>query len=108
QNADETFFDALLANELLGPRFLVEGAGVVVKDSAMLVSEVVGTIDEAIGELRGQHLEEVATPDAQDVVDEAFELLGPSDAEMPFENDTIKTMQRAGDETGKLAGKLRY
>ena len=63
---------------------------------------------EPLGPLRRQDLDELGTPHAQDVIDEPFEFLRRRHRQMSFEDDTIKTMQDANNEAGKLDQKRPY
>src|SRR6185312_15569313 len=74
EDTDEPFFEALFANERLGPLVLLEGAGAIEIGALRLACELLGMSDEPIGPLRGKGLHEVGAADFEDVIDESFEF----------------------------------
>ena len=56
----------------------------------------------------GRPLQEVGPSDFQRVIDEALELGGTTDRQMPLEDDPVKTGQNPGDQAGKLDEERAY
>ena len=108
EDADESAFDALLADELLGPVLLAERAGAIKVDAAGLVGQALSVLDETVGEVRGEHLDEVAAPHPENVIDEALQFPRGRHGQMALEDDAIKTVQGADDEAGELGQEPPY
>ena len=98
----------MFADELLGPVLLAEGAGAIEVCAAGLLGAALGVFDEAVAVARGEHLDEVATPHLEHVIDEALQFPRGGHGQMPFEDYTVKTMQRADDKVGELDQKRPY
>src|SRR5262249_37699681 len=101
-------FDALFANQAFRPLVLLEGTGAIGIGAATFYREALSVFDELVGIKRRNRLDEMATPHAKHVIDEAFEFRRSRHSQMPFEDHAIKTMQCAYDEAGKLDQKSPY
>ena len=108
EDADQPVFDALLANEAFGPLVLFEGTGAIQIGAAAFLREALGVVDQCLGELGAENLDEMRAPDPKDVVDKPFEFLGRRHGQMPFEDHPIEAMQGANNDAGKLGHEGPY
>src|SRR5262249_55501136 len=107
EDADESLGDALVADEVLGPRVLAERAGAILGGAAGLRRPFPGLLDQAIGVLGGDRLHEIGAADLEDAIDEGLEFAGSGQGEMALEDDAIKTGEHGDDQTGKLGDEAR-
>ena len=78
QDADEAAVDALFAQDFLGPLVLAKGTRAIEKSPVGFAGPTLGVSDERIGVLGRQDLDEMVTSNAEEVIDEAFQLGRPS------------------------------
>lgn len=108
EDADETVFDGLFAEEPFRPGFFLKRTGAIEIRSPRLASDPLGVLDERFGPLGSDDVHEVATPNLERPIDESFEFRRRCDGKMTFEDHAVKAMQRANDETGKLGDETPY
>jgi hypothetical protein len=108
EDADEAFFDAMFAKESFRPRLFFEGAGAIQIRSPRLASDVLGVLNEGLGELRSDDVHEMATPHLEGPIDEFFELGQRRHGQMSLEDHAVETMQRANNKAGKLGDEAPY
>src|SRR5207302_11287578 len=76
EDADESAFDALLADQTLGPLVFLKGAGAIEISALVFASPALGMLHERFRPLRRNNVDEMAAPHAEHVIDESFEFQG--------------------------------
>ena len=108
EDANESGFDALFADQLFGPMVLLERTVAIEIGVASLGGDGASVFDEAVAVLRSNDFDEVAASHLEDVIDETLQFPRGRHGQMPLEDHPVKTMQGADDEAGKLGQKPPY
>ena len=85
----------------LGPGVFIDDARMIFPGPAVVLSEALGMLDQVSRPVRSNVLDEVVAADLEDAINEPFELVGPTDGQVAFEDDPIERGQRPTDQTGE-------
>ena len=103
--AHQPALEALLANQLLGPLVLAEGAAAIEIRASRGRGHLFGVFDELIGVSGRDDVHEVGATHLEHVIDKPLQFVGGGQSQMTLEDHPIKAVQRANDETRKLGQK---
>lgn len=78
QDADQAALDALFADHLFGPAVLLEGTAAVQIGALRPPRDLLRVLDQPVGILRSQDLDEMAAAHAEHPIDDAFESRCPA------------------------------